>query len=235
MSLQAIVNISNRMNIDRRKVVGVTETRNEIIRTTETPTRNPWRFNFATPNALRYSDARAVLEELDRLDRRAPATINFTSNPNLSWIFRYQGALSSAQINAITVTSFLGNQLILNFSAVTGISNSTILFRPNDIFTLLIDGVEQPYPFSVTQLYQGSQITSGLLTVTTHRANFITLGGTNRIRVGSSCNFRMLCTNMPTYTLVPGGYAIVEDTTVNNALIEFSEEFKFVEYLGDVN
>jgi hypothetical protein len=37
---------------------------------------------------------------------------------------------------------------------------------------------------------------------------------------------------MPTYKLIPGGYARSNGTTVNNALIEFNDDFTLYEWVG---
>jgi hypothetical protein len=37
---------------------------------------------------------------------------------------------------------------------------------------------------------------------------------------------------MPTYKLIPGGYQRVGNTTVGNALIEFSDSFQLYEFVG---
>ena len=78
--LQTIINKASAMTIDRRKVVGVQITRNEILRTSLTPTTQPWRFKLTMPNSLRYYDSRNVLEALDTIDRYSPQTITFSDN-----------------------------------------------------------------------------------------------------------------------------------------------------------
>jgi hypothetical protein len=42
----------------------------------------------------------------------------------------------------------------------------------------------------------------------------------------------MFCPNMPTYKLIPGGYVASGSTTLNNALIEFSDDFDLYEWVG---
>ena len=44
--LQTIIDNCNAIEIDRRKVVGIQFTRNEVARTSETPTYQPWRINL---------------------------------------------------------------------------------------------------------------------------------------------------------------------------------------------
>ena len=223
--LQTIINSANALTIDRRKVVGVQITRNEIPRTSLTPTKQPWRFKVTVPNRLRYYDNRDLLEALDTIDRYTPQTVTFANNGLLNWIFRYQGAMSGAQINAMTVQSFVGNQLIL--TGLPAVAAGTVLFYPND----LIQIGNYTYPFtSVGTVTRGGGST---VTVTTNRPNILTASVTGLgITVGVDCTFYMFCPNMPTYKLIPGGYVSSGSTTLNNALIEFSDDFVFYEYVG---
>lgn len=223
--LQTIIDNCNGIQIDRRKMVGIQFTRNESPRTSQTPTYNPWRFILDMPSSLRYSEARALLEELDTLDRNVPQIITFGNNPCLSWIFKYQGSLSTSQLSTITVQSFVGDQLVLqNLPAV---SSTRVLFEAND----LIQIGNYTFPFtSQTRVTRGTGTT---VTVTTNRPNIITgtVAGQN-ITVGNSCEFYMFCPNMPTYKLVPGGATRSNGVTTNNALIEFSDSFNLYEWVA---
>lgn len=224
--LQTIIDKANALTIDRRKVVGIQITRNEIPRTSLTPTRQPWRFKLTMPNSLRYYNSRDLLEALDTIDRYTPQTVTFSNNSCLSWIFRYQGQMNTTQINNLTVQSFVGNQLVLTGLPVTNVS--TVLFEPNDLIQI---GVHT-YPFtSTTQILRGS---SSTVTITTNRPNIITgsvVG--DGLTVGNDCTFNMFCPNMPVYKLIPGGYVRgTGTTTLNNALIEFSDDFELYEWVG---
>lgn len=223
--LQTIIDNANGLVIDRRKVVGLQITRNEIPRTTITPTRQPWRMVLTMPNSLRYYDNRDLLEALDTIDRVTPQVVTFSNNACLSWIFRYQGAMTSGQISGITVSSFTGNQLVLG--GLPTVASGTVLFEPND----LIQIGNHTYPFtSTTQITRGGGST---VTVTTNRPNIISSSVVGSgITVGNDCDFYMFCPNMPTYKLVPGGYVKSGTTTLNNALIEFSDDFQLYEFVG---
>jgi hypothetical protein len=227
--LQTILTYCNSLAIDRRKVVGIQFTRNEIPRVSQTPTLNPWKFTLEMPNSFKYYQARELMESLDTLDRINPQVITFSDNSNLSWIFRYQGAMTAPQISAITVTSFVGN--VLRLTNLPTVSAGTVLFEPNDLIQLGALGVH-PYPFtSTTQILRGSL---SYVDIITNRPNIITgtvssLG----IIVGNSCQFNMFCPNMPTYKLIPGGQAMSGSTLISNALIEFSDAFQFYEFVGE--
>jgi len=223
--LQTIINKASAMTIDRRKVVGVQITRNEIPRTSLTPTKQPWRFVVSMPSSLQYYDNRDLLEALDTLDRYSPEEVTFSNNACLSWIFRYQGALSAGQLSGILVDTFVGNQLVLD--NLPSVGSSTVIFEPND----LIQIGNHPYPFtSTTQVLRGAGTS---ITVTTNRPNIISSSVSNStITVGNGCDFKMFCPNMPTYKLIPGGYVKSGSTTLNNALIEFSDDFTLYEWVG---
>jgi len=223
--LQTILNKCNAISIDRRKVAGIQFTRNEIPRVSLTPTKNPWRFTLKMPASLQYYQNRDLLEALDTMDVVSPEIVTFSDNACLSWIFRYQGSLTQNQINGMTVQSFVGNQLILNNLPV--VPSSRVIFEPNDLIQL----GNYPYPFtSTTQVTRGS---AGTITVTTNRPNILTASVAGLgITVGNACEWNMFCPNMPTYTLVPGAYVRPNGTVVNNALIEFSEDFQLYEFVG---
>jgi uncharacterized membrane protein len=226
MSLQRIVNVCETLNIDRRKVVGVQYTRSEVAKVSETPTRNPWRFNLTIAAALIYSQNRDLLEQIDYLDRRYPEVLSFSTSTGasagLAYMFAYQGAIKT-YIPLITVTSFVGNQLTLNVANVSipNVGGSTaVVFKKGD----LIQIKNYPYPFtSTTDVLRGSADT---ITVTTHRPNFIGTGVNGLgINVGNDCQFKMFCPNMPTYKLSPGG---------PNAIIQWTSDFQLYEWTGDI-
>ena len=227
--LQTILNYSNSLQIDRRKVVGIQYTRNEIPRVSQTPTKNPWKFTLDMPNRFRYSQARDLMEALDKLDRITPQVITFSNLPALGWIFAYRGAMTAPQLATITVTSFTGSTLTLNVSGITAASTA-VIFEPNDLIQIGSLN-EYPYPFtSTTQVLRGSGST---VVVTTSRPNILTgsLAGEGII-VGNNCQFNMFCPNMPVYKLIPGGYVGNGTTTTNNALLEFSDSFELYEFVG---
>jgi len=225
--LQTIINKCSGLQIDRRKVVGLQFTRNEAPRTSFTPTYQPWRFSLDMPSSLRYYNNRDLIEALDTLDRNTPQLITFSDNPCLSWIFKYQGSMNSSQISGIRVQSFVGNQLVLQ--NLPAIASTRVLFEPND----LIQIGSYTFPFtSTTRITRG---TGSTVTITTNRPNILTAAitpGALGITVGNDCDFYMFCPNMPTYKLIPGGAVISNGTTINNALIEFSDVFTLYEWVA---
>ena len=225
--LQTIIDNCNGIEIDRRKVVGTQYTRNEIPRTSVTPGKNPWKIKLDIPTNFKYSDARALMEALDVLDRVSPEVITFSNNPKLSWIFMYQGVMTIGQRNVLTVTTFIGDQLVL--SGLPAIPSGAVLFKPND----LIQIGNHYFPFtSTTQILRGG---GGTVTITTNRPNIITdsVAGEG-LTIGNDCNFTMFCPNMPIYKLIPGGVKYNEASQrINNAYIEWQDSFQLYEYVGE--
>jgi hypothetical protein len=246
MGLQTIINKCDSLTIDRRRVMGVQYTRSEVAKISETPTRNPWKFTLGISAALKYGENRALLESIDYLDRKHTEDISFSTttgaSTGLAYMFAYQGAMTLAQQNALRVSSFVGNQLILTnlpkSASLTGGANG-IMFKSGDFIQI----AGYPYPFTVLGGATASGLTPTLgdvklsaatldssgnpqyLTVTVHRPNFITasVGGLG-VNIGNNCVFRMFCPNMPTYKLTPGG---------DNAVIGWNSDFQLYEYLGD--
>lgn len=223
--LQTIINHCNSIKINRRNVVGIQFTRNEIPRVSQTPTLNPWKITLEMPNSFKYSDARNLLEEIDTLDAIYPQEVTFGDNANLRWIWAYRGEMTSLQASAITVQSYVGNQLTL--TGLPAVSSGTYLFKKND----LIQIVGHPYPFTTEDdVLRGS---SSTVVVTTSRPNINSTSVVGSgLNIGPDCIFNVFCPNMPVYKLIPGGYEKIGNTIINNALIEWSDNFFLYEFCG---
>ena len=113
-ALQTIIDNCNGMTINRRKVTGQQITRNSIPRVSTTPTKNPWTMELDMPTSFQYNNARALMESVDTLDRTGYEDVTFSNNAKLNWIYRYQGTFALSQLNVLTVSSFVGNQLVLS-------------------------------------------------------------------------------------------------------------------------
>lgn len=220
--LQSIINGCNEININRRNVVGIQYSRSEIPRVSMTPTMNPWKITVTMPNSFRYIEARALMEAVDTLDRVYPETITFSNNSKLSWMFAYQGGMTTGERNALTISSWTGQTLTLG--GLPTMSSGGILFEPND----LIQVTGYPYPTTVRhRVYRGSRST---VYVETGRPNIIpdSVVGLG-LAVGNACQWNFFCPNMPVYKLTVGGYTGSGGVATNNALIQWSDSFQLYE------
>ena len=219
MSLQTVINLAESLQINRRRVVGIQYTRNEIVRVSETPTRNPWRFTVKVSAPIPYEDARAVIEQIDITDRSDPETITFSAS-GLSYLFGYQGSMSATNLSDLTVSSFTGTTLVLGNLPDTGAASipASVIFKKGDF----IQVTNHPYPFTITSdVVRGSESTVSL---PIHRPNFISESVVgNSVNVGNAVEFQMLCRNMPTYTIVRGG---------RTALVQWDSDFELIEFSG---
>jgi len=226
--LQDIIDLSSSITINRRKVVGTQITRNEIPRTSLTPTRVPWRFTIEMPPQLPWWSNRNLVEYLDNLDRYSPQQVNFTSTC-LQWVFRYQGTMTSGQVAALTVSSIVGTNITLAGLSAAGITNGQIMFQPGD----LIQIGANPYPFTSVNQVLGNG-TNTVTFQTSRPMDFLSTGASigAGITVGPSCTFNVFCPNMPTYRLLPGRYFDYNGTALNKARIEFTDVFELYEWVG---
>jgi len=223
-ALQTILSRCSSIAINRRKVVGVQITRNEIPRTSLTPTTQPWRFTLEFPPVFKWWEVRQLVEALDAMDRYSPELITFNGTC-LQWMWRYQGVMSQAQINNILVDSYVGNQLTLNVLP-SFMDQIRVLFYPNDLIQI------GNYPYPVTVVDTVLRGTSNV-TFTVNRPNIIgNMGVNNGIKVGPACQFNMFCPNMPTYRIKPGGYTTVNGQVISNGYLEFDDVFELYEWTG---
>ena len=222
MGIQTIINMAESINFDRRKVLGVQYSRNEIARIDETVTRNAWKINVSVSAMLNYENYRGLIEDIDYLDSRYPETVSFSTSTGasagLSYMLAYQGNLAASDLNALTIVAWTGTSLTLN--NLPSVDPSTVMFRKGDF----VQAATLPYPTTVSQdVLRGSGST---VTLTTHRPSFMgTQTQGKNILVGNAVEFRVFVNKMPTYTLNSGG---------KTALLTWSGPFQLYEYTGEV-
>ena len=219
MSLQRIINSAGSITIDKRKVTSSVLTRSGVLRTTAFLGHQPYFFTVNFTPSLTYSENRGLLEDIDTLDRVNEETINIgSSNLNLQYITRYQGNISAAGINTITVNNVVdfGN-LYLNCSSIG--SGSGYLFKKGDYIQ---PSSSYRYPYTVTA--DVAYTTSSNVTIPVNRPVISQTGYTfagKSIKVGSNVTWRVKMFRKPTYTIVPYDR------------IQWDSEFQLVEIITD--
>lgn len=215
MSLQTIIDNCVSITIDRRKLAGYTVSRSGLIKISSVASNVPWQMVVDMHAGMSYSQNRAMLEELDRVDRVQATTINIgATNPNIAYVTEYQGDLSAAQINNITISSANVLTVTMDVSNVTA-SASAYVFRKGDYW--------QPtgaykYPYTVTadvQRGSGSTVDVPINRPFIDQAGYTEVGA--GIDVGTEVTWNMLVTSKPSYSVIPydriawdGAFELVE-------------------------
>lgn len=215
MSLQTIIDNAMSISIDRRKVSGYTVSRSGQIKISSIASNVPWQMIVEMHSGLKYSTNRAVLEELDRIDRTITSTINIgNTNPNIAYVTAYQGSLTNNQIGNITVSNANVLTLTMDVSNVTA-APTTYVFKKGD-YIQLNNGYK--YPYTVTSDVQRGS--SSTISVPINRPFIAQSGYTTAgagIVVGKNVTWNMVIINKPSYTVVPydriawnGAFELVE-------------------------
>jgi hypothetical protein len=215
MSLQTIIDNAMSINIERRKVSGYTVSRSGQIKLSSIASNVPWQMIVEMHSGLKYSTNRAVLEELDRIDRTLISTINIgNTNPGLAYITNYQGQLNSTQIGNITIASANVLNVVMNVSSVSA-SSGTFVFRKGDYW--MPTGAYK-YPYTVTADVtrgSGSTITVPINRPFIDQAGYTEVGA--GIKVGKDVTWNMVIISKPSYAVVPydrigwnGAFELVE-------------------------
>ena len=216
MSFGTIIDNATFFTMDKRKTTAMTVSRSGHIKTAE---RNPsvYKFTVGSVPGLQYSTNRGVLEDIDKFDRVVEANVSLANNSGMAYLTEYQGNISGAQRNNITMVGSHSNELYINTS---GASGSGPLFKKGDFIQPKGNTGTYRYPYQVTSDVTFSS--SSNVTIPVHRPILsqdgvgITSGG---IRTGNDVRFHVKAIVCPTYTIVP------------HDRIEFDGNFEFVEIL----
>ena len=222
MSLQNIINRAGSITIDKRKVTSSVLTRSGVLRTTAFLGHQPYFFTVNFTPSLQYSTNRGLLEDIDTLDRVTEEVINIgSSNLGLEYITRYQGNMTNASINTITVNNVADfGHLYLNCSSVS--AGSGFLFKKGDYIQPKGNTNVYRYTYQVTSDIAYS--TSSNVAVPVHRRLFEQPGQTfigGGIKVGKDVTWPVKMLQKPNYTILPYDRVV------------FDNEFQLVEVMQD--
>lgn len=223
MSIQSIINRSETINIARNKLAGSTISRSGRLRTNAIGTAQPFKFTVKYAPMQQYSVAREIIEQLNRLDTVFTETIDIgASATGLSWITEYQGNLSSANLDLLTVASASGTILLLSTASLTGTSPTDYAFKKGD-YIQFANGYK--YPYTVTEdVTVGVVSGSSAILVPLSRGiiaqNGYTIAASN-IVAGTDVRWQVKMLSKPNFTLQPARY------------IEFDSDFELMEVIED--
>ncbi len=199
MGIQTIVDRATFLTVDKRKLASQSISRSGRIKTAEVTSAVPYRFTVGVHEGAKYSENRALLEQLDALDVVTEEQIDIGStNTNLSYITSYQGGISSG---TITCNGFDGKELYVNTS---GVSGSGTLFKKGDFLQPQGNTAGYRYPYQVTSDVSFSAAAN--VTIPVHRPVIeqtgVALTSGNVVK-GSDVQWFVKMTNKPAYTILP--------------------------------
>lgn len=199
MSIQTIVDRATFLSIDKRKVASQSISRSGRLKTAEVAGAVPYRFIVGVHEGAKYSENRAVLEELDRLDVTVEEQIDIgDTNSGLSYITAYQGGIASG---TLTLNNVANSNIYVNASGVTG---SGTLFKKGDFLQPVGNTGGYRYPYQVTSDVSFS--TSANVTIPVHRP-VISQDGvaltSGNINTGKDVHWFVKMITKPSYTILP--------------------------------
>lgn len=206
MSLNQILAASESVGINDQRFIGQMLSRNQRISTSEIQTVVPFEFTMKPMNYLLYSQNRDLLNSLRIPDKALEQYLNFGATGWINYI-KYQGQLSSAQINAcLWQTSSANKNLVLG--SLPAVSSGTYIVREGDFCQV----------GRYTYIATADVIRGGAATVTipVHRNLITPLTSTVGAVIGeygitvslggsayTGVTFPVILRDYPTYTLVP--------------------------------
>lgn len=212
MSFQTIFNVQQSMTVNNRRTVGQQVSRSGQVRVAQYLTAVPWVFTVVPHNYLPYSTSRDIIQTIDNLDRQLPETITF-SGANLAWFTEYQGDLTLAQANALTLAAVpAANSQVISVGNLPSVASTKFVFKAGDFLQL------GNYSYKVTaDVLRGTDTN---VSVSLHRPVIGTVTTGTLAGVGNTCEFTVLAEKCPTYTLVPAP---------GSAFVQWDEPFVFRE------
>ena len=211
MTFQAIINTSQKIEFERRRVVGQSFSRSQRVKTAERNVSQPFVLTVTPIARFKWADTREALELIQNYDRNTECVIQIGSIPNLYYINQYQGTMSAANLAASTITNFTGTTVTVQIPAV---STSTVIFKAGD----WIQPTNSRYPYIVTQ-----SVTNALNTtthnLTVHRPLITSenTATTGTFKVGTATTMVVIAAEFPTYEMIQKNWA------------QYTGDFRFVE------
>jgi len=211
MTFQAIINTAQRIEVDRRRMVGQSISRSQRIKTAQRVTAQPFVLSVTPIARFKWSDTRSAVELIQNYDRNTECQIQIGSTPNLYYLNQYQGTMSAANLAASTITNFTGTSVTVQTPVI---STGTVVFRAGD----WIQPTLSRYPYIVTESVT-NLLGSTSFTFTVHRplitSENTTTTGT--FKVGTATTMVVVASEFPTYQ------HILKDW------VQYTGDFTFVE------
>lgn len=206
-AFQFIFDNAESISINKRPTVATTITRDNTVRAVKRG-GDTWRFEVKLPDGIPWTELRPYIEQAESLGRHTGGVAVQINNAGYnSWLTNYRGTAGSLTGFAAKWTR---GDTFVSLGAAPSMS-SGFYFKAGDIIQLGTSGrcysviADVPYGQSTVQLNRPVLET----TVTTNIA----------LNVGPNCVWRVICTQMPTWTIFArdqvmwsGAFQFYEDT-----------------------
>lgn len=208
--LQYVINSAVSIEVNRSKLVAQSISRSGKVLTASRNWVNPWRFVVEPQPVWLHANYRHIFEPIINADKYSEHTIKLGQGGQ-AWITEYQGncPTTNGVLNTLTVTSATGTSMVVN---TTGMTLGQIIVKAGDVIQPV--GHRYPYVATATVTVSGNSATIPL-----HRGFIPTTTSISGVglRVGTSCEFTVQVTKMPTVKFTTG------------KLVEFTTNFDLIE------
>ncbi len=217
MSLQTIIDNATYLDIDIRKQSGSTLSRSGHYKTADRNV-NVYSFKVGMHEGLTYSTNRGVIQDIYTTGATNESNISLNNNSNMNYLTAYQGDISGAELNNISVNGVFGAEIYIDQTSATG---SGTLFKKGDFIQPKGNTDTYRYPYQVTSDVAFNSSSSNT-TVSVHRPVLsqsgvaLTSGG---IKVGNDVRWHVKMLTLPEYSIVP------------HDRVAFSDDFTLIEVI----
>lgn len=180
MSYQYIINTAESIGFNCRQVVASTTTRSGITRSVGRGGQT-WRIQVTPPRGPSWSDNRANIAMIEKLDRTAIVNIKFDS-PGHAWMTGYQGTLDPVAQANLSATYTQGSATIFLNNATAG------AVKAGDFVQLGNGRVYQAVATSTNQIVQLNR-------------PVIEANGSAAVKLGQACTWRVQCVDFPSWNI----------------------------------
>jgi hypothetical protein len=187
---QWIIDNAESISIDRNPIVGQSITRNQTVRTVSRG-NGIWKFTVKLPDGLRWIDHRGNISKMEELGKFSTATIALTATGQ-NWVYAYQG--NSANSTGFVASITQGSKTITLTTSPT--TSSGYKFKAGDFIQLGSTG--RVYTVAADVSYNSNSVTLNRPVIESSATGVA-------LRVGVNCSWTVVCTAMPSMTLMPGG------------------------------
>ena len=189
MSFQWIFDRAESISIDKKALVGQTITRNQTVRAVSRGA-GLWKFTVKLPDGLKWSEIRPFIEQIENLNRFTSVPVQLTDAGYRDWLTNYRGdCISDVGFNA----SIVKGSDIITLTSNPAIS-SGYKFKTGDLIQIGSIGDGRVYTVKSDVAFNSNVVTLNRPLTNDTNPNI-------DLTVGSNVAWRVLCTDMPTWTI----------------------------------